>query len=73
MGVKIKKILNQSRRDFTAVYECEHCGKEQEGNGYDDKNFHENVIPKMLCDSCEKTSPPDYRALATQYPENYII
>ena len=24
--MKIKKITFQIRRDFTAIYECEHCG-----------------------------------------------
>lgn len=24
--MKIKKILSQNRRDFRAIYECEHCG-----------------------------------------------
>lgn len=27
--MKIKKILNQMRRDFTAIFECEHCGFEE--------------------------------------------
>lgn len=52
--MKIKTILNQYRRDFTAIYECQHCGHEQQGYGYDDANFHENVIPNMECDMCEK-------------------
>ena len=44
----IKKILRQHRRDFYALYECEHCGFTIEKYGYDDTNFHQNVIPKML-------------------------
>lgn len=43
--MKIKQILFQNRRDFKAIYICEHCNNEYEGGGYDDSNFHENVIP----------------------------
>lgn len=67
--MKIKRILSQSRRDFTALYECEHCGVETEGYGYDDSNFHVNVIPYMKCSSCGEKSPSDYRALSTKYPD----
>ena len=42
--MKIKRIISQSRRDFNAVYECEHCENLVEGYGYDDANFHNNVI-----------------------------
>lgn len=45
--MKIKNIVSQYRRDFQAIYECEHCGHTKEGSGYDDENFHQNVIPKM--------------------------
>ena len=67
--MKIKKITNQHRRDFWAVYECEHCKNEQKGTGYDDANFHSNVIPKMLCGECGKKAPDNYRPLATKHPE----
>ena len=52
----IKKKISQSRRDFQAIYACEHCGYEEESYGYDDYNFHANVIPKMECKKCTKTS-----------------
>lgn len=71
--MRIKQILNQHRRDFTAIYECEHCGHEQKGGGYDDANFHENVIPKKSCGSCGKTASDTYRTLTTKYPEGYVI
>lgn len=44
--MKIKTIESQHRRDFYAIYECEHCGHEHKGSGYDDANFHQNVVPK---------------------------
>lgn len=34
--MKIKKIISQHRRDFQAVYECEHCEHTVESYGYDD-------------------------------------
>lgn len=68
--MKIKEIKSQYRRDFTAIYECEHCGHEHEGSGYDDSYFHQTVIPEMKCQQCEKTSGSDYRPLATKYPDH---
>ena len=71
--MKIKTILSQSRRDFTAIYECEHCGHEYKSFGYDDTNFHKNVIPKIACPKCKKTSGDDYRPLATKYPDSEVV
>ena len=65
--MKIKKIISQHRRDFTAIYECEHCGFTEKRGGYDDDNFHLNVIPNMECKECKKKSPEDYRPLTTKY------
>jgi predicted RNA-binding Zn-ribbon protein involved in translation (DUF1610 family) len=69
----IKEILEQHRRDFTAIYLCEHCGYEQEDKGYDDANFHNNVIPKMKCPSCGEVAKPNYRQLTTKYPEGMQV
>lgn len=52
--MQIKKIIGQSRRDFQAIYKCEHCGYEEKGDGYDDSFFHNNVIPNKVCKSCGK-------------------
>ncbi len=71
--MKIKKILNQSRRDFNAIYECEHCEHEERSSGYDDSFFHNEVIPKMNCDNCGKTSGDDFRPLAPKYSASTII
>lgn len=54
--MRIKERLSQYRRDFTALYECEKCGWTKKGYGYDDANFHNNVIPKMKCESCGESS-----------------
>jgi len=71
--VKIRNILSQSRRDFHAIYECESCGHTEKGYGYDDANFHQNVIPKMTCPVCNKEAPEEYRALTTKYPEGFQV
>ena len=71
--MKIQKIVSQHRRDFTAIYECEHCGHTDKSYGYDDANFHKNVIPEMECSECGKKSGDDYRPLATKYLEGYQV
>ena len=71
--MKIKKIERQSRRDFYAIYVCESCGHTKRSSGYDDDNFHRNVIPKMKCAKCGMTSPEDYRPMKTKYPEHEIV
>lgn len=51
----IKQIISSHRYDFSAVMECEHCGHQQViTTGYDDANYHNNVIPKMTCAKCMK-------------------
>ena len=69
--MKIKQIVSQSRRDFTAIYECQ-CGYEEEGYGYDDRNFHDNVIPNMKCKECGEVEQ-NYRALTTKYREDEVV
>jgi len=54
--MRIQKIVSTSRRDFRAIYECESCGWTRQGYGYDDANFHETVIPAMVCGSCGKSA-----------------
>lgn len=72
--MRIKSIVSQSRRDFTAIYECEHCGNLTEMGGYDDANFHQNVIPTFACIECgEKGGGENYRPLTTKYPEGHQI
>jgi predicted RNA-binding Zn-ribbon protein involved in translation (DUF1610 family) len=75
--MKIKRIIRQYRRDFYADYECEGCGHiTQNKSGYDDANFHENVIPAMKCPSCGKTvleCGAEYRPLQTKYPAHIQV
>lgn len=67
--MKIKEMIWQHRRDFSALYECEHCGESREDHGYDDQYFHEKVIPGMLCKSCGRSAPDTYQPQATKYPD----
>ena len=71
--MKIKEIINQNRRDFYAVYECEHCGVTHRDSGYDDRNFHENVIPEMKCKECGKKSGDNYKPRAAKYDESTTV
>jgi len=71
--MEIKKIISQSRRDYTAIMVCEHCGHEQEDSGYDDSNYHNNVIPKIKCNHCGKIASDNYHPLETKYPDGMII
>ena len=67
--MRIKRIIRQHRRDFVAVYECEHCGAEVERRGYDDRYFHEVVVPAIRCADCGEVASADYRPLTTKYAD----
>ena len=54
--MKFISKIRQSRRDFTAIYECEACGNRQNINGYDDANYYNNVIPTLACDHCGEST-----------------
>ena len=69
----IKEITSQHRRDFTAIYICEHCSHEQQGYGYDDTNFHQHVIPAMQCEECQRVAPPSYRGLAPKHAAETVV
>ena len=69
----IKQFISQSRRDFWAIFECEHCGFIEERSGYDDQYFHQMVIPDMKCKRCGEKASDNYRAFAPKYDEGEII
>lgn len=69
----IKEILSQSRRDFTALYKCEFCWHEHKDDGYDDSNFHENVVPNMKCSECWKIADNKYTPRATKYHDYQVV
>lgn len=70
----IKEIISQYRRDFKALMECEHCGDQTINNyGYDDANYHGNVIPAMICEKCGKHADDNYTSLPPKYPEGFLL
>lgn len=75
--MKIKKLISQHRRDFTALMECEYCGhQEMDNSGYDDRNYHDNVIPQMQCSKCGKSTVSEggnVEHTPTKYPEGFVI
>ena len=72
--MRIKKITYQARRDFKAVFECEHCEHTLEKWGYDDENFHNQVIPTMKCPNCAQTTDPKtYQPRSTKYPPHMTV
>lgn len=76
--MRIIKINHQHRRDFRADFECEGCGHiEKNVSGYDDRNFHDNVIPqKFRCPKCDKTREDlgiEGEYWETKYPEGLQI
>lgn len=71
--MKVQKMVSQHRRDFQAIYECEHCKHTYQGYGYDDEYFHHVVIPGIKCEKCGKSSGDDYRPQATKYPDGVSV
>lgn len=77
--MKLINILAQNRRDFQGQYKCEFCGNEETDNSmdsYDDRYFHDNVIPNRKCSKCGKSTNSEGGTVehtATKYPEGYQI
>lgn len=69
----IKKKLNQYRRDFQAVYQCEHCDHEVESYGYDDAYFHQDVVSAMECPECGKTADTMTPTTTPDVPAHVVI
>ena len=72
----IKEKTYQNRRDFKAIFECQDCGHKVEKWGYDDRFFHDEVVPGMKCPECGKSSidlgiTNDF--VQTKYPEGFQI
>lgn len=74
--MKIKAIKSQNRHDLYGTLECEGCGHEQKFVGYDDDNYHRNVVPTIKCGTCEKSAAElgvETRPLGTKYPAQQTV
>jgi len=74
--MRLIEITYQSRRDFEGNYKCENCGNIDKYRGYDDRNYHDNVMPEIRCPKCKQSTnslglPHQY--VATKYPEGFQI
>ena len=70
--MKIKEMLWQNRRDFKAIFECETCGATEELRGYDDRYFHNMVIPKMKCKVCGQKAI-NYQPREPKYDDGEVV
>lgn len=75
--MKILKKYNQHRRDCHVDLECENCGnKETNEDGYDDRNYWDNVIPNQKCKGCEKSTKDlggETEQISTKYPDGFNV
>lgn len=75
--MKIERIVHQHRRDFVAAMKCEFCGSVKiNESGYDDRYYHDCVIPEMKCKSCGKSTNSEGGKVdktPTKYPEGFQI
>ena len=75
--MRLLEKKDQNRRDFTGLYECEGCGNKEEIKGcYDDRNFHDNVMPNGKCKKCGKSTIDLGRHIekvSTKYGEFEIV
>jgi hypothetical protein len=75
--MKIEKMISQHRRDFSAEMKCEFCGHtELNEYGYDDRYYHDEVIPNMECKKCKESTISKRGTVdktPTKYPEEYQI
>lgn len=73
----VTKRYNQHRRDLWVDLECESCHHEQTAkSAYDDRNYWDNVVPNMKCESCNKSTKDlglEPEIMPTKYPEGYQI
>lgn len=73
----IVEKISQHRRDFSAWIQCEFCEAEKVkmDRGYDDMNFHQNVIPNIECDSCGRkgSENPKGPRSSPDVPEGVVL
>jgi hypothetical protein len=77
--MKLIEIIAQSRRDFQGKYECEFCGHidtDESLDSYDDRYYHDSVIPNQKCKKCGESTLSGGGSVThtdTRYPEGFQI
>lgn len=74
--MKLIKKIEQFRRDFTGLYECESCKKQVELKGYDDRNWHNKVVTEIKCPNCFNSTKSLRLAIEhveTKYPAALVV
>ena len=74
--MKLIKRVSQVRRDFRGLYQCEGCGREVILSGCDDRYYHDEVEPALLCPDCGESTRslgivPD--VILTRYAEGQVV
>jgi len=57
--MKLIETIAQFRRDFQGKYECEFCGHidtDKSLDSYDDRYYHDEVIPNIECSKCGEST-----------------
>ena len=74
--MKLIEKRAQCRRDFTGLYECESCKKQIELQGYDDRNWHDSVVPNIKCPNCFESTKSlglTIERVETKYPASLVV
>lgn len=77
--MKLQRIIKQHRRDFQGEYQCEFCNHISRDKGmdsYDDRFYHDVVIPNAKCKICGEStfSKGGYVTHTdTKYPDTFQI
>jgi hypothetical protein len=74
--MKLIRILSQNRRDFVGEYQCENCNVIAKISGYDDRHFHNYVMPQRQCAQCYKSTrdlgKPE-PVIKTKYKDHEVV
>ena len=77
--MKLISILYQNRRDFQGKYKCEFCNHietDSSMDSYDDRYYHDEVIPNKKCKKCGKSTISEKGIIdktPTKYPDNLQV
>lgn len=70
--MRIKEITDRLSNDIFGILECEHCGATRKFTGYDDENYHKNVLPSFCCNKCGRNRLGE-RPNASKYRKKPVV